>query len=309
MKALLSGQAMQGPRGERIAYGLLLIAPVLFSANMLGARATADFIPPVALAFWRWFIVFLMMLPLAGPALWRQREALRREWPVLALLGGLGMGVCGAFVYIGAATTTATNIGLIYATSPVFIVLFAAIFYRERLGGLQLLGAGLALAGVLVLIAKGDPAALLELRFVVGDLWIATATLCWAVYSVILRYARSRLDGMTRFTAICLFGVLILLPFHLWEAVTLGPPQPTAETLGWILLVAVVAGFGAYQVYGLIQQALGAARAGLIMYLFPLYNSVLAVLLLGEALEGYHLAGAALVLPGLVLANLRLRRR
>ncbi|SMF11895.1 EamA domain-containing membrane protein RarD [Tistlia consotensis] len=309
MRRLLAGELTRGPQGERIAQGLLLVAPALFATNMLVARAAADFIPPVALAFWRWFLVFLMMLPLAGPSLWRQREVLRAEWPVLTLLGALGMGVCGAFVYIGAHSTTATNIGLIYANSPVLIVLLAAVCFGERLRPVQLLGAGLAFAGMLVLVAKGDPGVLLDLRFVAGDLWIAAATLGWSVYSVVLRYVPSRLDGMTRFTAICLFGVAVLLPFHLWEAVTLGPPTLDLRTVGFVLLLAVVAGFAAYQVYGLILQTLGAARTGLLLYLMPLYNAGLAVLLLGERLHGYHLAGAALVIPGLLLANAATRRR
>lgn len=308
MRALLSGELMRGPRGERIAYALLAVAPAFFASNILIARATADFIPPIALAYWRWFLVFLLLLPLAGAGLWRQRHAALAEWRVLLLLGTLGMGVCGAFVYIAADTTTATNIGLIYSTSPVFIGLFAALLFGERLNARQLLGAALALAGVLVLIAKGDPDVLLGLRFVAGDLWVAASTLCWALYSVVLRYAPSRLDGLTRFAAICLCGVLVLLPFHLWEALAVAAPRLDGRTVGYVLLLALVAGFAAYQAYGLIQQALGAARTGLLMYLIPLYTAGLAVLLLGEALRPYHLLGAALVVPGLLLATLSARR-
>ncbi|MEX2629278.1 MAG: DMT family transporter [Tistlia sp.] len=309
MKALLSGALMEGPRGRRIAYALLLVAPALFATNILVARATADFIPPVALAFWRWFLVLLLLLPLCGADLWRQRWAALAEWRSLLLLGTLGMGICGAFVYIGADTTSATNIGLIYAASPVFIGLFAALFFGERLGAPQIAGAACALAGVVVLVCRGDPDVLLGLRFVVGDLWIATSALCWAVYSVVLRYVPSRLDGMTRFAAICLCGVAVLLPGHLWEAMAVGLPSLDRRTVGFVLLIALVAGFAAYQVYGLIQRSLGAARAGLLMYLIPLYNAGLAVLLLDEQLQRYHLLGAALVVPGLLLANAWPQRR
>jgi len=136
-------------RKRRIAHVLLFVTPALFTANMLLARATADFSPPVALAELRWTGVVLVLLPFCGRELWRARAALRRDWARYALLGLLGMGICGAGVYHGAATTTATNIGLIYAVSPVIIILLSRAMFGERLSRRQGLGAALALAGVL----------------------------------------------------------------------------------------------------------------------------------------------------------------
>jgi drug/metabolite transporter (DMT)-like permease len=141
------------------------------------------------------------MLALYGGILWRQRAEVRREWADLLVLGALGMWICGAFVYIGGRTTTATNIGLIYAGVPVLIMLMAAVVFRERLSGAQLLGAAIALAGVLTIVLKGDPATLVRLDFVVGDLWVATAAFCWAVYSI-GPAASVGADPLTRLAAI-----------------------------------------------------------------------------------------------------------
>src|SRR3546814_1588308 len=88
---------------------------------MLVARATHDLFPPVALAFWRWTATLALLLPFTAAALWRHRYDVLREWRDILVLGALGMGVCGAFVYIAADTTSATNIGLIYAASPILI--------------------------------------------------------------------------------------------------------------------------------------------------------------------------------------------
>ncbi len=291
--------------GRRVALVLLFVAPALFAANMLTARATHELIPPVALAFWRWFATLLLLLPFAAGALLRYRREVAREGRDLVLLGALGMGVCGAFVYIGADTTTATNIGLIYAASPILIVVFARFGYGEPLSALQGLGVALSLAGVLAVICRGDPRVLLGLRLSVGDLWILAAMVAWALYSVLLRHRPSRLPPMARFAAIVAGGVLVLLPFTLAEALAGEVPRLDSATVAAVLFLAVVASFGAYQVYGLIQRTLGAGPTGLLMYLIPLYNGVLAWLLLGERLEPYHLAGAALVLPGIYLATRR----
>lgn len=296
-------------RTERLAYGLLLIAPALFATNMLVARGTHDAIPPIALAFWRWFVTLAILLPFVGRALWHQRRAIRREWLDLVFLGALGMGVCGAFVYIGADTTSATNIGLIYAASPVLIIILAHWLYGEGLSARQAFGVVLSLAGVIGIVSRGDLAVLLDLRFTVGDLWILAAMVAWALYSVLLKHRPSALGLQPRFAAICAGGLLVLAPFYLWELAAGQGPEINRTTVGAVLLVAFLASLGAYQAYALIQKTLGAARTSLLMYLIPVYNGGLAYLFLGERLEIHHAVGAALVLPGIFLATHQRHRK
>jgi drug/metabolite transporter (DMT)-like permease len=288
---------------RRLAYALLFAAPALWSANMLVARWSADWFPPHALAFWRWLIALAAMLVLSGGVLWKQRAEVRREWRDLVVLGALGMWVCGAFVYIAARTTSATNIGLIYAMVPVAIMLIAAGVFRERLSGAQVTGAAVALAGVLAIVLKGDPVNLLQLAFTPGDLWTLTAATSWAVYSVWLRFRPSRLDPLARLTAITAAGVLVLVPFTAVETLVVGPPALEWRTLAAAFVVAVLPGFGAYQAWSWLMREIGASRTALILYLTPLYTAVLAWAILGEAPHWYHAAGGALVLGGLYLAN------
>ena len=286
-----------------LAYFLLVLTALMFAANMLTARATADFLPPVALAFWRWTGALALLLPFCAATLWRHRAVALVEWRDLLLLGALGMGVCGAVVYMGAATTSATNIGLIYAASPVLIILFARLFYGEQMSARQIAGVVLSLLGVLVVIARGDVATILAVRFTIGDLLILAAAIAWAVYSVLLRHRPSRLPPTARLAAITLAGVIALLPFVLLEPVVYKPFPLTWQSVGVAAFLAAVPGFGAYQAYGYVQRHLGAGPTGLIMYMSPLFTGLLAFALLGEDLHFYHLAGVALVLPGVFLAT------
>jgi drug/metabolite transporter (DMT)-like permease len=288
---------------RRLAWCLFLLAPAMWSANMIGARWAADWFPPHQLALWRWLVAVVPMLALSGAALWRGRAALRREWRDLLILGALGMWICGAFVYIGAQSTTATNIGLIYAGSPVLMILVAAAVYGERLTGVQAFGAALALAGVLAIITRGDPGVLAGLTFAVGDLWILTAATSWAVYSLLLRHRPTALDPATRLLAITLGGILVLAPFCVAEAATRGLPPLEWRSVAIVLLLGLVPGFGAYQAYSWLLREIGTARTGLLLYLIPVYNAALAWLILGEGVRWYHAAGAALVLAGVWLAN------
>lgn len=286
-----------------LAYVLLVATALMFAANMLTARATSDELPPVALAFWRWAGALVLLLPFCTASLWRHRRAALAEWRDLLLLGALGMGVCGAVVYMGAATTSATNIGLIYAASPVLIILFARLFYGETMNGRQMLGVALSLAGVLVVIARGQVQTFLAVRFTVGDLLILAAAIAWAVYSVVLKHRPSALPPTTRLAAITIGGLISLLPFVVAEPLFYKPYPLTWHSVGVAAFLALVPGFGAYQAYGYVQRHLGAGPTGLIMYMSPLFTGLLGFALLGEELHLYHLVGVLLVLPGIFLAT------
>ena len=291
--------------GETLARVLLFVTPSFFASNMLIARATADLVPPVALAFGRWALALAILLALLGPSVWRARRAIAGEAAELALLGALGMGVCGAFVYIGADSTTATNIGMIYATSPVMIILLARAFYGERLTPGRWLGVFLALAGMMAIVFRGRVETLLTLDLTQGDLWIMASAFSWALYSILLKHRPTRLEPKVRFAAIMLFGTLVLAPFTLLEALLFEAPEINAVSVGAVVFLALVPALGAYGSYGYVQRHLGASKTGLMLYLSPVYTAVLAYFLLAEALQGYHLLGAALVLPGLWLATRR----
>lgn len=294
-------------RDQRMGRLLLVLTPVFMCSNMLMARASADLFPPVALAFWRWTIAFAILSIFIGPRLWRARHHIIAEWKDLLVLGGLGMGVCGAFVYIGADNTSATNIGLIYSASPLMIIILSRLFYGERLSLRQNMGVLLGLLGVVTIIARGRYQNLLALEFSVGDMWIVAATTGWAIYSILMRHRPSAMDMGTRFGAVILFGMLSLLPFTIWEGMAVEAPVLTLKTAGAVLFLALVAGLAAYGSYAKLQRLVGASTAGLVLYMVPLYNTALAWLLLGETFQTYHMIGAVLVLPGLWLATRRPR--
>src|SRR5690606_950218 len=159
------------------------------------------------------------------PALRAYWPTWRREWRDLLVLGGLGMWICGAFVYIGARTSSGTNMGLIYAISPVLIAAASAQLFGDRLSARQKAGLAFAVAGVLLIVLKGSPATLFALDFAPGDLWVLAGALSWTVYSLLLQARPSVLDPFARLTAIAGAGLLVLLPFTVAEALLHGPPS------------------------------------------------------------------------------------
>ncbi len=294
---------MPSEKQRQLAYLLMVLAPLFWTANQVGARYAAPFFPPHQLAFARWLIAFAIMLPFAWRALQAAKGHVAAEWREFLLLGGLGMYICGAWVYIGAQTTTATNLSLIYAASPVIIILISTLIYREAMSLRQGIGAAACVAGILVIIAKGTWATLAQVTFVVGDLWIAVAATCWALYSVLLKHRATKLDSFARLTCITAGGLVVLLPFTLYEMASVGPVVIDARSVATALVLGILPGFGAYQAYSYIQKVLPSHIGGLVLYVIPLYTAVVAWLFLGEALRWYHIAGAALILPGVFLAT------
>jgi drug/metabolite transporter (DMT)-like permease len=289
----------------RLATALIFVTPALWSANYLVARWAIGEIAPHMLALGRWCVAVLIL----GPFCWRElaakRHLVRAEAGQFIALGALGMWVCGAFVYIGGRSTLAVNIGLIYAASPVLIALASAWWLREAFGLKQALGVALALAGVLQILFKGEWSAALHLGVNPGDLWIAVAVLCWTAYSLLLRAWPSAFGPLARLTLTACAGVLVLLPFTLWEAVYWLPSTLSWQSAGLVLAAALLPGAGAYGAYSFMQRVLGAARVGVVLYLGPLYSAVIAWAVLGERVEWFHLVGALLILPGIWLSTRR----
>jgi len=285
------------------AYALIFIAPALWSVNYLVGRSAAASVAPHALAFGRWLIAFLLLGAMSWRELAAHRIALRRGWKQYLVLGALGMWICGAFVYIGARTTVATNIALIYSTSPVMIALMSRFVLKERMGASQLAGVALAFAGVLHIVFKGRWGALAEVEFTAGDAWILVAMLSWTAYSLLLKAWPSPLGPAARLTLIMGGGLVVLAPLTAIEALLFMPTQIAWSSLGYVLAVALFPGLGAYLAYSYMQRELGAARVGVVLYLGPIYAAATAWLVLGEPVRNFHWVGAALILPGIYLST------
>jgi drug/metabolite transporter (DMT)-like permease len=288
---------------RRLATALIFVAPALWSVNYLVARWAPGMIAPHMLALARWVVAALLLSLFCWPELRAKRHLIRAEAGHFIVLGALGMWVCGAFVYIGGRSTLAVNIGLLYAASPVLIALASALWLRERFSAVQGLGVALALAGVVHILFKGDWAAVRPVSVNPGDLWIAVAVLCWTAYSLLLRAWPSAFGALARLTLIACGGVLVLIPFTLWEALYWLPSTLSWQSAGLVFAAALLPGAAAYGAYSFMQRVLGAARVGVVLYLGPLYSAAIGWAVLGERIEWFHAVGAMLILPGIWLST------
>ncbi|MBP2313625.1 DMT family transporter [Azospirillum soli] len=302
----MSGNAT-APAGRRLfdqAWLLMMLPPLFWASNAVLGRAVAGQVPPVGLAFWRWTLGALLVLPFAWRHLRVDAPVLKRQWKIVLLLTVLGIGVFNTFLYIGLNTTTALNAVMMQSSMPVLIVLMSLALFGDRVSALQAVGIAISLAGATTLIARGDPAVLLGLQLNAGDLWIFAAVLCYAAYTALLR-RRPNVHGLSFIVATFAAGALMLLPFYVWETVG-GRPMPLTPTaLGAIVYVALFPSILAYLCFNRSVALVGANTAGLAIHLIPVFGSLLAILFLGEQPHLYHGIGIALIAVGIVLATRR----
>ena len=271
--------------------------------NYVVARTAPGIISPHVLALGRWLLAGLILAFIARHELWQERHSTLIAWKQYLLLGSLGMLICGAWVYWAAETTTAINIALIYAASPVLITLGAVLGLKESFSWRQSLGVVIALLGVLHVVVKGQWAALSQVVWVLGDGLVVIAMVAWAAYALLLKKWASPLGSTARLAATCLGGSLVLLPFAITEWTTTTHANWSDSATLLVLVAAIFPGVGAYWSYGFCQKTLGASRVAASLYLGPLYGGLVAWLFLGETLGWHHAVGAGFILPGIYLAS------
>jgi drug/metabolite transporter (DMT)-like permease len=290
---------------------LMLITPALFAANLVVARwAQGAAIPPVFLAFGRWALAFMILMPYVGPRMWALRGTLLASWPRILLLSMLGMGMAVAPQYIGARHTGAANVAIILAASPALVTLIERLVWKAPLGRRQAWGLTVAIAGVLVVLSKGDPGALGQLEFGKGDLWVVLAAIGWSLYTVFnKRVPLPPLPGTVKLAALIGGGALVLAPFAAVEALQGDVPSFGDGRLYVALaFLAIVPSMGAYFCFDRLVAVAGPARASMSVYLIPLFATLAAWPLLGEAPHLYHAAGFGMILLAVALASRRRRQ-
>ena len=286
-----------------IALSLLFIQPLFMASNLIVARGGVEFVPPISLAFWRWTFVFLFLLPFTYVSLKKNYKVIIIEYKKLFFLGAMGCGVCGAFPFLAGETTTVTNMGIIYTSSPIFIIMISAFFFNEKINFIKIIGLISCLVGVFAIIIKGDINLLLSLNFTIGDLWMLAAAIGWALYSIYLFYWKSQLPIFQRFTLVAFFGAMSLLPFYIIEEVVFQRTVFSSQFFSWVLFAAISPGIIAFTLYTKAQKSLGASLTGFTLYIFTIYAAIYGFIFFDEKLESFHLLGTVLVFFGVYLAK------
>ena len=294
---------MTTSKNNLLAYSLLFIQPIFMASNLIVARGGTEFIPPISLAFWRWLFCFGILLPFTFIYLKKNFQNYKKELFKLFILGFLACGICGAFPFIAGTTTTIVNMGIIYSSSPIFIIVITSIFFKERLSMGQLAGIFICLAGVILIIIKANLDLLITLKFNTGDLWMLGASIGWALYTVYIFHWKTRLPLLHRFTLISMFGAISLMPFFIFEDKFFLATNYNSNFFWWVLFAALSPSIVAFLLFNFVNKKLGASITGSVLYLYTVYGAIYGFFFFDEKLEIYHLIGSIMVFIGIFMVK------
>ena len=294
------------PEPQPVLKGFLFafLAVVLWSGNFIIARGLHQQISPVSLSFYRWFLATLFFLPVAWNKVRTEWKALLPHKSYLVLTALAGVTIFNTLVYVAGHFTTAINLSLIGTTaSPVFVFIIAAVFLKQSLSRFQIAGMFLCIAGILILLSKGDPGQLSRFRFTAGDLWILAAALSFAIYTLLVRKMPAHLSPIVFVFAIFLLGTLFLLPAFFVDCLVSPPVNWNGPLVGSLLYLGIGASVIAFLSWNISIRYIGPAKTALFGNLIPVFSSIEAAVILNESLTPVAVISYVVILAGILLAN------
>ncbi|QKJ21692.1 DMT family transporter [Poseidonibacter lekithochrous] len=284
-------------------YIFLVLAVLFWSGNFIFGRLISSSVEPVQLSFFRWFFVFILLLPYMLIHKQRLINSLKKDFRILFLFGALGVAGFNTLLYYGLQTTTATNALLINSSTPIFIIVLSAILLKVKITKIQSLGVLLSSIGVLYLILKGSLVTLLTLEFTQGDLWIILACLDWALYCILLKFKPKDLNAFDFLSITTFIGIVILYILFSLQGFSFEFSFVSSDEVLYSLIYMVIfPSLLSFYFWNESTVAIGANKAGQFTHLMSIFGAILAFLLLGERLEFYHFIGITFIAIGIYIS-------
>jgi drug/metabolite transporter (DMT)-like permease len=284
------------------AYLCLVVATLCWGGNAVAGKLALGHVSPMMLTFLRWTLATALIAAVSLPQLRRDWPVVRKNLPLLVFYGVVGYTVFNAMLYSAVQYTTVINVAIEQAGIPMLIFLLNLMFFRTTVSTAQFVGFGMTLVGVALTAAHGDIATLLKLSLNRGDALMLVAVVAYAIYTIFLRW-KPPVDWRTLMAFPALAAALTSLPLLLWESAAGNVQMPDGK--GWIIAfyTAIFASLLAQILYIKGVEWIGANRAGLFINLVPVFGTLLSVLLLGEALQAFHITALILTLGGIAIAE------
>ena len=286
------------------AYVMLVCASLFWSGNFIvGKFAFLTDIPPLSLVFYRWLLVWLILLPFTYKEILKYKDVILKNLPLLFFLGLTSVGLFNSFTYLSLIHTQVINATLLNAAIPAIIILLCFLFKIESTNKFQIVGLIVSIIGVISILTKLNLDILISLDFNKGDLIMIAGVLTWGIYSSLLKKKTFTLPLLTLVHIICTFGLICVTPQYLYELSQGQIIKFDSNLVYTLIFLAIFPSIGSYYCWAGAVSIIGANRAGISLSLIPLFSSIMAIILFKEQFQFFHLIGATLIILGLFLSN------
>lgn len=285
-------------------YILLMLCVLFWSSNFILGRYLHEEFEPITLAFYRWLGVFIAILPLFILHFNIILNVVKKELLLTLLLAFFSIVCFNTLLYFGLEKTTATNALLINSIFPILVVFLSFFILKAKITGNQIVGIILSTLGVVFIVLKGELSQIGNFELNSGDLYIISATLTWALYSVLLKYKKIPLNPTQFFTTMVVVGFIMMLPLYLYSTQSIKADFVLVHKHYEIILFMVI--FPSILSFlfwnkGILE--IGAEKTGQFTHLMPIFGTILAFLFLNETIEFYHFLGMCFIFLGIYLSQ------
>ena len=286
------------------AYLMLVCATLFWAGNfMVGKFAFFSNIPPMSLVFFRWLLVWLILLPFTFREIIKHKKIILDNLPLLFFLSLTSVGLFNSFTYLSLVHTQVINASLFNTAIPAIIILLCFIFKIERTNKFQIIGLIISVLGILSIITKLNLELILSLNFNKGDLIMIGGVISWGLYSSFLKKKKFVLPLLTLVHVLCSFGLIFIFPQFIFEFSRGESINFDIYIIGILIFLALFPSIGSYYCWAGAVSIIGANRAGIFLSLIPLFSTIMAIFFYDEKFQFFHLIGAILIIIGLFLSN------
>ena len=286
------------------AYIMLVCATLFWAGNfMVGKFAFLENIPPMSLVFFRWSLVWIILLPFTYKEILKNKDVILNNLPLLFFLALTSVGLFNSFTYLALVHTQVINASLFNTAIPAMIILLCFLLKIEKTNKFQILGLIVSVFGILSIITKLDLNILLSLNFNKGDLIMIGGVITWGLYSSFLKRKNFILPLLTLVHILCTFGLIFILPQFLYELSQGLYVEFDTNLVYTLVYLALFPSIGSYYCWAGAVAIIGANRAGIFLSLIPFFSTIMAITFFNEQFQFFHLIGSILIILGLFLSN------
>ena len=286
------------------AYTFLVLATLFWSGNFIvGKFATLFEIPPLTLNFYRWVMVWFILIPFTFKEILNKKNYIKENWLLISFMGIITISTFNSVVYFALNYTQVINAVLMLAGIPAVVMILSSIMKIERANIFQLVGLILSIIGVGTIISNADIQKILSLNFNKGDLWMLVCVLSWSLYSTLLKKKKFELSQFTFIQLMVTVGIIFLIPQYFYEQSVGLETSINKFFIAILLYVVIFPAIAAYYCWQKAIELIGPNRSAIFVQLMPLFSALMAILIFKEKFQLYHFIGGTFILTGIYLSN------
>jgi drug/metabolite transporter (DMT)-like permease len=289
-------------RQNQIGAALAITSSIIWSGNFIVSRYAIHLAGPTSLAFFRWSIAAICMLPFAYKNFKNEMYIFKENKAYFFWMGLVGCVFYNTLIYTAGHYSTAINMALFGSTvHPIVAALLAAYFVNEKLHWKNITGIILGLIGTLFLLTKGHLANIVNFEIGLGDVWMILAGICFGTYNVFVRKKPQGISNNSFLLVLFAIAAILLLPVALFEMNYIQPVVYNTQLLWIVLYIGIGNSTISYLIWNNAIQKIGAGKAALFGTLIPVLSSIEAVLFLGESFSNAQIISGLIIIIGIVI--------